>query len=200
MARIVFFVVHEVSSLFTALNLAEDLKARGHDVSFVGLADSTDVVRARGIEFTTVFERHFPAQSVRNVTDHPGGWRYFFWLRAKRAMMRAFIDELIAGGDMEFFDAMRLRKRDLLIVSGGPYVEWPAVMAYAMGIRAVYLCCTFAQRPGSGHLPIFESVIPAGESSLLSRAYSRFAWSRYRLGFNLHFSGHAALTRKLAAK
>lgn len=60
MARIGFFVLPNPGGMNACLKLAGDLDDRGHNVVYLGLADSRDYIESNGFEFHTVFEQYFP--------------------------------------------------------------------------------------------------------------------------------------------
>jgi zeaxanthin glucosyltransferase len=64
----------EEGHLFTSFKLAKELRARGHDVRYLGLASSAPLVRRQGFELTPVFERLLggfsrSAQAMAQVTS-----------------------------------------------------------------------------------------------------------------------------------
>ena len=60
MARIAFFPFAEIGHTNATFGLARRLRARGHDVFYLSLADVQDHVRSQGWEFTPFFEDVFP--------------------------------------------------------------------------------------------------------------------------------------------
>ncbi|QBR71361.1 hypothetical protein CU048_08795 [Beijerinckiaceae bacterium] len=203
MSNIMFFILHEVGSINASLQLANDLKTRGHQVTYVGLADSEELIKANGFDFVTLFESHFPKQSVQTLTGQGTlrrGLSYLRWLPRKYFIFRRFVDYLIAGGDEEFFAVTDKLRPDLILFSGGPYVEWPALMSFSRGIKCVYLCSTLSLRRGTGLPPVSSAMIPRYENSLWQSARVWLAWKKFNFENMLHFFGHRKCTRQLAAK
>jgi zeaxanthin glucosyltransferase len=202
MANILFFIVHEAAALNTSFRLAGDLVARGHCVSDVGLIDSEETVTANGFRFARIFSRHFPKGSVGALSRQGAerlGFGHLLWELRKHAMFRRFVDDLITGEDEELFSLFDSLRPDLLVLSGGPYVEWPLLMAYSKGIRCVYLSSTIAPREGTGIPPMTSSVIPRHVSSW--RAFRVWlAWKVENAGRKVNFLGQFRLTLRLAQK
>jgi zeaxanthin glucosyltransferase len=199
MANILFFVLHEVGSLNASFRLASDLKERGHGVVYAGVADSREIVEANGFELICLFEQFFPKGSVAGVVERPSLWRLSA-RRAKNAMLARFVDALIAGADAEVFAAIERAKPDLILLSGGSYAEWPALMIYSLGVPAAYLGSTLVPRRGSGLPPISSGLVPRPDGSLWQSLRIRAAWAKQDIVAELAGRRHAGLTRRLAAK
>jgi len=203
MSNIMFFILHEVGSLNTSLQLAIDLRTRGHMVSYVGLADSEDLIRANGFEFTALFEQHFPKTSIPILGKQGtllSGLSRLRSLRRTFATFNGFIDHLVAGGDGEFFAITRRQRPDLILFTGVPFVEWAVLMACAQGIKGLYLRPTLSLREGTGLPPVTSAVIPRQAKSLWQAISIRLAWRIYEFKNAVYFMGFSGLTRKLAAK
>ena len=63
MARIAFFPLAEIGHTNATFGLARRLRARGHDVIYLSLADVQDHVRAQGFEFIPFFEDVFQTRT-----------------------------------------------------------------------------------------------------------------------------------------
>jgi zeaxanthin glucosyltransferase len=62
MERIAIFVDGEEGHVLSTLELATELKARGHAVTYLGLAAAERLVRAHGFHFITAFEGKYPLE------------------------------------------------------------------------------------------------------------------------------------------
>ncbi|WP_159731829.1 nucleotide disphospho-sugar-binding domain-containing protein [Methylosinus sp. Ce-a6] len=203
MSNVIFFILHEVGSLNASFRLANDLKARAHRVTYVGVADSRELVEANGFAFVTLFQEHFPKGSVGELTNQGvlrQGLAHLLWAPRRHLVFRRFVDYLLAGGDEEFFSALGELRPDIILFSGGPYIEWPALMAQSRGIQSAYFCSTLAPRDGTGLPPMSSAIIPRRRESLWSAARIWVAWKRIEWRKRLLFFGHDRLTRRVAAK
>lgn len=203
MSNVMFFILHEVGSLNASFRLANDLKARAHRVTYVGVADSRELVEANGFAFVTLFREHFPEGSVGELTNQGvlrRGLAHLLFAPRRHSVFRRFVDHLVAGGDEEFFSAMDELQPDIILFSGGPYIEWPALMAQSRGIKSAYFCSTLAPRDGTGLPPMSSAIIPRRRESPWRAARIRAAWKRVEWRRRLLFFGHDRLTRRVAAK
>jgi zeaxanthin glucosyltransferase len=203
MARIAFFILHGVGSLNAGLQLANDLQARGHQITYIGLADSQDAIRANGFAFVTLFERYFPKGSIPELGRQSTMLHGLHYLRSqyrKYRLFAGFIDHLISGGDEEFFTAIDELQPDIVIYCGARFVEWAALMAVARGVKGVYFCSSLSLRGGTGLPPITSPIIPRYDGSAWQAARIWLAWKKFDLKSRIHFFGYAGLTKRLAAK
>jgi MGT family glycosyltransferase len=69
MARITFLIEHEEGHLNPTFRLARRLQARGHSVTYLGLADGGNYVRAQGFEFCPILEKLVPAGTLRTQRE-----------------------------------------------------------------------------------------------------------------------------------
>lgn len=203
MSNVLFFILHEVGSLNASFRLANDLKMRGHDVTYVGVADSGALVEANGFEFVALFREHFPKGSVGALTNQGvprQGLDHLLWAPRRHFVFRQFVDYLLAGGDEEVFSVLRELRPDLILFSGGPYIEWPALMAQSLGIKSVYFCSTLAPRDGTGLPPMSSPIMPRRRESRWGAARIWAAWQWVKWRKRLLFFGHDRLTNRVAAK
>jgi zeaxanthin glucosyltransferase len=75
MATIAFMLDHEEGHLLPTFKLARQLRARGHNVYYLGLADGGDFVRRQGFDFIPILEHVFPKGTMRTLRD-------FWWTAA----------------------------------------------------------------------------------------------------------------------
>lgn len=69
MATIAFMLDHEEGHLLPTFKLARQLRARGHTIYYLGLADGGDFVRRQGFDFIPVLEHVFPKGTMRTLRD-----------------------------------------------------------------------------------------------------------------------------------
>lgn len=69
MATIAFMLDHEEGHLLPTFKLARQLRARGHNVYYLGLADGGDFVRRQGFDFIPILEHVFPKGTMRTLRD-----------------------------------------------------------------------------------------------------------------------------------
>lgn len=203
MSNIMFFIVHEVGSLNASLQLANDLKERGHKITYAGLEDSEALIRANGFEFVVLFRQHFPKTSISELNRQKALLRALDFLRFRprmHAFFCSFVDYLIAGGDEEFFAATKEVQPDLIIFTGVPFVEWVVLMARAQGIRGIYLRPTLSLCEGTSLPPITSAIIPKYAGSLWQTFRIWLAWKKHKIADARQTAGLGKLTRKLAAK
>ena len=60
METILFFTDHYKGHMIPTFALAHQLRQKGYDVHYFGIADAMEVVQKEGFETHTVFEDHFP--------------------------------------------------------------------------------------------------------------------------------------------
>ena len=69
MARITFLIEHEEGHLNPTFRLARRLQARGHVVTYIGLADGANYIRTQGFDFRPILEKLVPAGSFRTQRE-----------------------------------------------------------------------------------------------------------------------------------
>jgi zeaxanthin glucosyltransferase len=67
MSNITFILEHEEGHLLPTFPLARRLAARGHAISYIGLADAADLVHRQGFPFRPILTSLFPPGSTRTV-------------------------------------------------------------------------------------------------------------------------------------
>ncbi|PWB82973.1 MAG: hypothetical protein C3F11_09100 [Methylocystaceae bacterium] len=204
MSNILFFVVHQVGSLNASLQLAADLKSRGHKVVYAGLADSAELIRNNGFEFHSLFENFFPRHAFKNLDYYD--FSKWWWLnslisaRRRHTLLVRFVDYLLAGGDEEFLGLMKALRIDFVVFGGVPHVEWLALMARSLGVGAIYLRAAFSVPEGVGSPPASSGLVPTREGSLWQSFRALIAWKRHNLSREWNSKKIATLTKKIAGK
>jgi zeaxanthin glucosyltransferase len=179
MATIVFSIWPMASAMGTASRLARDLRARGHRVVFLGLADCADYTEPNGFELAPIFERWFPRGSIAAMESAGANVRGLAFLRKVRAFireMRALTGDLVTGRDREIEAALGALRPDLLLISSSSvYPALPAFFAFSLGIPCAYLTTLFPFRASPLYPPFTTDLVPRGTA--LSRARCRLAWT-----------------------
>lgn len=210
MANILIFVNPNVGSPIASMQLATDLRGRGHTVRYLGLEDSSEAVVANGFEFIPVFAKHFPKGILREysiIHTLPFGPEYIRAMRKHALRFKAFFDDLLSQEGEEFLALLQALRPDLLIfASGASHMEWIAILAGSIGIQCI--CCNdmLMSPPASGLPPYSSDNIP--EHTLSSSIRTLLAWQRLKIGdgfgdflgwlfAGIHFGG---FSKKLAGK
>ena len=140
MANVVFLLEHEEGHLLPTFQLAKRLVARGHQVSYIGLADAAELVQRQGYPFSPIMENVFPKGSTRTLRDQieaaedgevgrPLGY-------SNEAVADLFIGSLVRGEDVTA--AIRTRQPDVLLISS-LYPPSALVMHYRFRIPIILL-------------------------------------------------------------
>lgn len=200
MAKIGFFVLPNTGGMNACLKLAGDLRDRGHHVTYFGLKDSETYIRANGFDFMAVFESHFSEGYFSDDLGTKGlmeTWRKF---QVSRAHFGCFFSYVLNGGDEEFMNLLRTWRPDFMVfASGSPPIEWPAFMAFALGIKSAYFYDALWPCEGRSVPDVVTGLIP--EPSLRFYLRNLLAWQSYR--FQLlpdELLGIYGFTRQLAAR
>ncbi|WP_350283400.1 nucleotide disphospho-sugar-binding domain-containing protein [Nitrosomonas sp.] len=177
MANIVFVLAPSMGSLNSSLKLAKMLKANGHQVSYVGLADSEEYVLKNGVEFKKIYEKWFPKgfgakQALLPVTASSEN----DVLRAGVSREQAFL-EAILNEDTEFPRVIETLRPDLILhIHADPLMVVLALQSYALGINAAYLRDMLGRSKHSEIPPIWTGIIPS--ESIYSRLCIQLAWHK----------------------
>src|SRR4051812_33243366 len=119
MARIVFFPLAETGHTNATFGLARRLQQRGHDVSYLSLADIQDHVCSQGWKFTPVFEDVFPKGYLEaryaTLRDRSVPLRARYAIaRDLDTRARAQLTEVVQG--TQFATQLRALSPDLLLI------------------------------------------------------------------------------------
>jgi zeaxanthin glucosyltransferase len=140
MANIVFLLEHEEGHLLPTFQLAKRLAARGHQVSYVGLADAAELVQRQGYPFSTIMENVFPKGSTRTLRGQveaaeagEAGREVGY---SDGAVTDLFVGSLVRGEDVTA--AIQARQPDVLLVSS-LFPLNALVMHYRFGIPVVLI-------------------------------------------------------------
>lgn len=140
MANVAFLLEHEEGHLLPTFQLARRLAARGHQVSYIGLADAAELVERQGYPFSTIMENVFPKGSTRTLRDQIAtadaaetGRQVGY---SDSSVTDRFVGSLVRGEDLAA--AIRARQPDVLLVSS-LFPLNALVMSYRFGIPVVLL-------------------------------------------------------------
>ncbi len=202
MARIAFFVLPNTGCHNASLKLASDLRNRGHEVWYTGLEDSEDYIKSNGFGFIPTFQAYFPrgyyAQHLRDEAL-PLGLEFLRMLKRRLLHFRHLFRDLIDGKDEDFLDVLKNLQPDLIVfASGDPYIEYPALMAYSLGIKEIYFYDVLWPCKGSGIPPIESDLIPKNSIGSKIRAY--LAWKKTEVDHWIYFFVFKKFARQLARK
>lgn len=200
MARIAFFPFAEIGHTNATFGLARRLRARGHDVFYLSLADIQDHVRSQGWEFTAFFEDVFP----KGYLDAK-----YALLRARNASLRdryaaatelgararAQFTEVLFGND--FAARLSALRPDLMLIDA--VYPLPALTARRLGIPAAIFCTTLPLGRDEAVAPLSTRIVPGqGRWSALK---ARAAWTWFDLRGRIGYVGFTrAKIKELAGR
>jgi len=171
MANIFFAMYPEFGHLYTSFGLAQKLLASNHDISYLGIPDSEEIVRSKGFEFKSIFEDIFPAGSTYYRIPNQGTsrlWEQINAFKYQKTRNKKFFDFLFT----EDIDQLLLDiSPDLFIVDSS--LPFLALCAYRNGISTLMLSVTLQER--SKYLPpLTSSIIPS--PNWYNRLMIRLSW------------------------
>lgn len=185
MARIIFFVWPMADSVLAGLKLARDLRSRGHDISYLGVADARDYVIPYGFAFSPIYEAWLPeTRNETAVVDSSGRWTRFKQARARTSAVREFLGALASDRDREFQNLMSSMRPDLLIIHSSDFeVIIPSLLAFEAGISSVYLNSTFARAEDCRVPPMRSPLVPRDDGLWSMQVW--LAWQSLKIQRNL---------------
>jgi len=186
MARIAFFPFAEIGHTNATFGLARRLRARGHDVFYLSLADVQDHVRSQGWEFVPFFEDVFP----KGYLDAK-----YAMLRARKAPLRELyraVTDLDARARAQFTEvlfgkdfAARLTdlRPDLMLIDA--VYPLPALTALRLGIPAAIFCSTLPLGRDEMVPPLTTRITPGQGRWSALKARASWTWFdlRGRIGY-----------------
>ena len=136
MANIIFCTPPMTGPINSGLNVARELKARGHQVTYIGIADCESTLRANGFNFIAVYQQWFPKGWLTDYYrqfQEPGSYDF-------NRLLMAFLDHLLGGGDEELLTVFQNLNPDLVIISASEFdsVFW-GLLAQKLKLKCVYL-------------------------------------------------------------
>ncbi|TAN66238.1 MAG: glycosyl transferase [Methylobacter sp.] len=181
MANIVFCFPPIVSTINSSLRLARELKLRGHQITYLGIADCKPVICANGFEFVSIYEEWFPKGCFGSayMKSQPSTVDDYSEDRNNSLRFNNFLDYLIAGGDDELNSVTRELNPDLIIVSTSlsDSVIW-ALFFHKLRLKVIYV---FDVLGGCNNTvpPIHTELISDG--SLWSSVKTILAWHIHKI-------------------
>lgn len=138
MANIAFLIDIEQGHIISTFSLARKLKARGHEVYYLGLADTEEMIRKQGMEFRPFLQDLMPLGSAAKVRaqylkdeQHTRDFneKHLFYLRPllQGQMLDSIIQEIkpaVVLVTSRFFEAIAIRyKYNLPVVLLNPMIR-----------------------------------------------------------------------------
>lgn len=191
MARIAFFPFAEIGHTNATFGLARRLRARGHDVVYLSLADVQDHVRAQGWEFVPFFEDVFPrgyldAQYALLRTRKAPITRLYAVATELQARARAQFTAVIEGE--EFAARLRALRPDAMLIDA--VYPLPALTARRLGIPAAIFSTTLPLGRDDAVPPLSTSFVPGTGRWSALRTRALWTWLDLRARY-----GYVAFTR-----
>jgi MGT family glycosyltransferase len=133
MARIAFLVDIEQGHIFSTFSLARKLKARGHEVFYLGVADVEEMIRKQGMEFRPLLQDLMPLGATAKLRaeylkDQQRHEKILFYIKPmlQGTMLDSIVEEIrpdviIIGS---FFEALAIRyKYNVPVVMWNPTIR-----------------------------------------------------------------------------
>lgn len=180
MASIVFVLAPSVASLNSSLKLAKSLRSSGHQINYVGLADSEELVRANKMPFIKIYERWFPKGfgDKEDVITLPIDSPDEKAVQIDVSREQAFFSAILKEEDTEFQDTMDSLKPDLVLyIHADSLMVVLALLGYSLGLNAAYLRDMLGRSEHKGVPPIWTGIIPS--TSISSWLSTQIAWRKY---------------------
>jgi zeaxanthin glucosyltransferase len=134
MATIAILIDFYEGHIFPTFRLARALRAGGHRVCYLGIADTAESVRTQGFEFIEIFSDTMPAGSARRLRALAG--RDIGNYKLMQAAQESYFDSLVSG---KLFEELIADLRpDVMLVLSFFTVE-ALVIQYRYGIPVVLL-------------------------------------------------------------
>lgn len=181
MANIVFCFPPIVSTINSSLRLARELKLRGHQITYLGIADCKPVICANGFEFVSIYEEWFPKGCFEGVylKSQFSSANNLSEARSHALKFNEFLNYLVTGGIDELNSATRELNPDLIIVSTSlsDSVIW-ALFFHKLKLKTVYI---FDVLGGCNNTvpPIHTDLVSDG--SLWSSIKTILAWNIHKI-------------------
>lgn len=197
MARVIFFVWPHTASVVSGLKLARDLGARGHEISYIGVAQCKEYVVAHGHQFTPLYEKWFgetPTEASHEIAATRSFWEGLRNARARIHGIRRLLNALASDQEREFQEIMARERPDLLIIHVSDFeVIIPSLLAYDAGIMCAYLYDNFGRSEDSRVPPVRTAILPGNDWWASTKL--RLAWKTLKIRRNLigYFYGSLGL-------
>jgi MGT family glycosyltransferase len=169
MARITFLIEHEEGHLNPTFQLARRLQARGHRVTYMGLADGGNYVRSQGFDFHPILEKLVPAGTLRTQREVaetvPGAGDSGAEIRVTQetgpdAIFRRSWLEMVKG-DEGLTRVMSSLRPDLLLLTSF-FAPHALVLRYRYGVPVVLLTPMLRTYAKSHHAELLGELLMDG--------------------------------------
>ncbi|CAN2532116.1 hypothetical+protein [Methylocapsa aurea] len=180
MARIVFMVWPMTDSVISGLKIARGLRSRGHDVSYLGPADSRPFVEPHGFFFTPLYAGELPETPTADAMKSWSAQERRDYRRSRSEAIRALLEAVASDQNREFQHLVAGLAPDLLIIHSSDFeVVIPSLLAIEAGVACVYLNSILASAEECGLPPLATSIIP--NDRWLSAVRIWLAWKKLTL-------------------
>ncbi|MDR2364387.1 MAG: hypothetical protein LBD68_00820 [Zoogloeaceae bacterium] len=167
----IFFMLCPERSAFNAsFTLAQRLKDRGYEISYLGTPDFEAYVTAQGFGYHA-----FSLASDAHAAPLSESWPIF--LRRWYARRRAFLHYEKALQQIVERAQQIVRETKPVLMLVDPLVSWQSVLPYRCGVPMIGVNATMASTFDVHIPPAFSELLPAPES-LSARARNLRAWGR----------------------
>jgi MGT family glycosyltransferase len=175
-------MLSEAGHLYATVALAEKLRARGHEVSYLATPDFENRVRSRGFEFVPVLSHLFPEgfANQRPPASATSNRQGFLTILRRQGQLVKDLRDFWSGEEINRLLA-GLRPDLLLADSMLPYA---ALAAYRHGIPTLMVSVTLPQIRDERVPPLTTTLLPG--AAPWDRLKIRLAWDRFFLVARLY--------------
>lgn len=173
MTNIAVSMLPEEGHVIPSFKIAKTLKARGHNVYYIGVPDFEPYVRRQNLEFVPFMEQVFPKGSREAQVQILATRRGLSNLR--EASHARFYRQLCGQAQQSASDIKQLLERekpDLLIVDS--FLAPLALIGYSLSIPVVLLSININLPQADNYPPVVTDIIP--EDTPASRSKAAIAW------------------------
>jgi UDP:flavonoid glycosyltransferase YjiC (YdhE family) len=197
MSAIAFMMLPQIGHLNASFKIAKRLKQRGHHVSYVGLTEHQDYVRAQGFEYLPIFAELFPQKPERRQPTAPPGVSKLERLRGARREAGK-VKSALRGLPGEVDRVAGRGRIDLFIVDS--LLPFAALATYKTGVPTLLLSTTFPTVRERSSPPLLTAIVP-GRSPFdvlkISLAWHRYFFQRRCARLKLSWLGGLNLKREI---
>jgi MGT family glycosyltransferase len=158
-SNISFLLEHEEGHLLPTFQLAKRLAARGHNVSYIGLADAADLIERKGFPFAPILEDLFPKGSTRTLRNRieaaeteNGGSPVGYM--ASNHLADTYVGSLVRSEDLQ--TAVHTLRPDLFL-AGSMFVFNPLVLLYRFQVPVVLITPWLRSFPKQDYSTLLEA-------------------------------------------
>lgn len=161
MSNITFLLEHEEGHLLPTFQLAKRLAVRGHQVSYIGLADASDLIERQGFAFAPIMEDLFPTGSTRTLrnrieaSESEKGGNPVGYMAANH-LADTYVGSLVRGQDLE--TAVHTMQTDLFLV-GSMFPLNPLVLLYRFQRPVILVTPWLRSFPKQDYATLLEAAL-----------------------------------------